>query len=84
MTGLRRGITTTELTPEMRYACRYWAAHVDECSEADSVLSTVETFAHGSMIFWLEAMCFMHLLYLAPSMLASVRKCIVSHLPGHL
>ncbi|KZV66595.1 hypothetical protein PENSPDRAFT_755617 [Peniophora sp. CONT] len=72
--GLQRGMSLAELTPQMRYACRYWAVHVDACSEHDAVVASVEAFAHDNLVFWLEAMCNMDLLYMVPALLAGVHK----------
>ncbi|VDB94956.1 unnamed protein product [Peniophora sp. CBMAI 1063] len=73
---LRRGMRRVDLTPEIRYACRYWAAHVDACPERSVVMSSLEVFAHNSLILWLEAMCLMDVFYLSPMLLASVRQCV--------
>ncbi|PGG94981.1 hypothetical protein AJ79_10333, partial [Helicocarpus griseus UAMH5409] len=44
------------LPPELRYACRYWAQHLQQCQDPVTELAKAFSFLEAHFLHWLEAM----------------------------
>ncbi|PGG94975.1 hypothetical protein AJ79_10335, partial [Helicocarpus griseus UAMH5409] len=44
------------LPPELRYACRYWAQHLQQCQNPVTELAKASSFLEAHFLHWLEAM----------------------------
>jgi len=44
------------LPGELRYACRYWALHLWECSPVETLFELLQSFAFTKILYWIEAL----------------------------
>ncbi|CAG7955472.1 unnamed protein product [Penicillium salamii] len=45
------------ISPEMQYACRYWAFHLTQCMDSKNSIDTALSFFEKSFLHWVEVMC---------------------------
>ncbi|CAG8926838.1 unnamed protein product [Penicillium salamii] len=45
------------ISPEMQYACRYWAFHLTQCMESQNLMDHALSFFEKSFLHWVETMC---------------------------
>lgn len=45
------------ISPEMQYACRYWAFHITQCMDSQNSMDTALSFFEKSFLHWVETMC---------------------------
>ncbi|KAJ5335724.1 uncharacterized protein N7506_005660 [Penicillium brevicompactum] len=48
-------------TPELKYACRYWAHHLVQCTDLPSMMHNVYRFLQVHFLHWVEAMSLLRL-----------------------
>ncbi|CAE7067179.1 unnamed protein product [Rhizoctonia solani] len=66
---------------ELRYACRYWSAHLyaSDSSASSSLLSLLEQFLSNNLLLWLEVMSLTHDVSTTPEEVATVSRWAVRH-----
>ncbi|CAG8119746.1 unnamed protein product [Penicillium salamii] len=45
------------ISPEMQYACRYWAFHLTQCMDSQNSMDKALSFFEKSFLHWVETMC---------------------------
>lgn len=80
--GLPSDVTLSEeidrecISPELRYACRFWTHHLLHGNEPKSLLSTAFSFLQRQFIQWIEAMSILNLLSDAVRMIEAFQKVV--------
>lgn len=68
-----------KISPELRYACLYWADHLSNAGvDHDELLRLVENFAFNHLLHWLEVLSFIGRLDVAYPALEHVQRFAVS------
>ena len=82
-----RHLVERMVTPELGYACSYWAAHLSEASQgSDHLLRLLDTFAFDHLLHWLEVLSWIGRLDVAYPSLEHAQRFVVSehHAPSSL
>jgi len=56
---ISEGITTSSLSPELQYACRYWVSHIEQSQQWIGDGDITHVFLQEHFLHWLEAMSLM-------------------------
>jgi hypothetical protein len=54
--NIQPGLLDLRLPPHIRYACRYWAQHVEHSSDPLRNYNHIRSFMRIHLLHWLEAM----------------------------
>ena len=67
--------------PGLVYACHYWASHLRDVPYSDELLSELNNFVYGQLLYWLEVLSLTKTLYacLETSLLSAIRWVKVSY-----
>lgn len=49
------------LSPELQYACQYWAHHLAQCADLNDVIDDAHLFLRRHFLHWVEAMSLLNL-----------------------
>jgi NACHT domain len=78
--GLERRVKDA-LSPEVQYACRYWASHLSQIELGEErLMEALEAFLMQSILWWLEAMSLIDSVSLASNSIQEAHRWAVSAL----
>ena len=64
---------------ELRYACKFWASHVQKAETTKELLEILDAFVTSKLLFWLEveSMCYNHTVHAEESLNKMDVHCMV-------